>query len=114
MRVPGFVREVGSHDGWVAARSCPKGYRLVIVDEFERDGTPEWRRLSKPRRCRHMANREGCGRPAVVELMRGSFRQPSQPPRPWGYCEQHLYSRHWEPPRLLTAIPVPEHEQVTG
>lgn len=105
MTIQGFVREVGPDDEWVRAQRSwvMDGFRLVIIDLFERSSG--WRRLSQPRVCRYMAEHKGCGRPAVVELVRGYTKQP------WGYCERHLYACRWEPPRLLAPIVVPVGEQ---
>jgi hypothetical protein len=110
MSIEGYVRELDkTQDTWATWRVAPHAFRLVVVDEFQRRGGIGWRRLSQPRNCRWTTGpgHLNCGRPAVVELARGSKARPQY----WGYCAQHLYGRHWEAPRLLSVVAVAEDEQ---
>lgn len=101
--IPGYVREVEYLEHFDRPR--PRGYRLVVVDEFIRRGM-DWRPAAPGRRCRWTIGpgHATCKAPAVAELLRGRAW--------WGYCERHLYGRIWdaEHQRLLAAVLVPENE----
>lgn len=68
-------------------REPPAGYVWRVVPAH--DG---WRVGGEGRQCRYVGHtpRKRCPKPAVASLLRPFGRKA---PRPWHYCEDHLYGR---------------------
>ncbi len=103
--IQGYVRERTPSDVWCASRHAPEGFRVVIVDEMQRPGSG-WVALPDPKPCRATidAAHHSCKRPGRFGFLRRGGRRRYA----WAYCDDHLFGRHADGRRLLSAILAPE------